>query len=46
MSILELALEDDAGVKHKSNKFKEGDLVRWSLDTSVRFAVSSSSETD
>jgi hypothetical protein len=40
-SVLELVFKDDAGVKHKSNKFKEGDLVYWNLDTFVHFAVSS-----
>ncbi|KAN0134700.1 hypothetical protein V8E53_007485 [Lactarius tabidus] len=35
-SVLELVFRDDAGVKHKSNKFKEGDLVHWNLDTHVR----------
>ena len=45
-SVLELVFKDDAGVKYKSDKFKEGDFVHWNLDTFVCFAVSSSSETD
>jgi hypothetical protein len=40
-SVLELVFRDDAGVNHKSNKFKEGNLVHWDLDTFVHFAVSS-----
>ena len=40
-SVLELVFKDEAGVKHKSSKFKEGDLVHWNLDTFVHFAVSS-----
>ena len=43
-SVLELVFKDEAGVKHKSNKYKEGDLVHWNLDMFVRFAVSSFSE--
>ncbi|KAN0134708.1 hypothetical protein V8E53_007493 [Lactarius tabidus] len=35
-SALELVFRDDADVKHKSNKFKEGDLVHWNIDTVVR----------
>ncbi|KAI9438917.1 hypothetical protein H4582DRAFT_2142025 [Lactarius indigo] len=31
-SDLELIFKDDAGVKHKSAKFKKGDLVHWNLD--------------
>ncbi|KAF8269985.1 hypothetical protein EI94DRAFT_869503 [Lactarius quietus] len=34
-SILQLVFKDDAGVKHKSNRFKQGDLVYWNLDMSV-----------
>jgi hypothetical protein len=41
MSVLELILKDEAGVKHKSSKFKECDRVHWNLDTFVHFAVSS-----
>ncbi|KAN0134705.1 hypothetical protein V8E53_007490 [Lactarius tabidus] len=35
-SVLELIFKDDAGVKLKSNKLKEGDLLHWSLDTVVK----------
>lgn len=45
-SILELILEDDAGVKQGSANFLKNDLVHWKLDTSVHFAVSSVSEAD
>ena len=45
-SVLELVFMDDAGDKHKSNKFKKGDLVRWNLDTFVLFGVKSLSETN
>jgi hypothetical protein len=39
-SDLELVFKDDAaGVKHKSNKFKKGDLVLWNLDMSVHLRV-------
>ncbi|KAH9033831.1 hypothetical protein EDB85DRAFT_1890104 [Lactarius pseudohatsudake] len=31
-SDLELVLKDDAGVTHKSDKFKNGALVLWELD--------------
>ena len=34
-SDLKLVIKDDTGVKHESNKFKEGDLVLWNLDMSV-----------
>ncbi|KAF8269973.1 hypothetical protein EI94DRAFT_1828607 [Lactarius quietus] len=34
-SILELVFKDDADVKHKSNRFKQGDLVYWNLDMYV-----------
>ena len=44
--VLELVFRDDAGVKHKSNKFKEGDVVHWNIDTFVHFTVSSFSELD
>ena len=40
MSVLELVFKDEAGVEYKSNKFKDGDLVHWNVDTSV-FVVSS-----
>jgi hypothetical protein len=46
MSVLELVLEDDAGVKQASEIFKKSDLVHWKLDMSVQFAVSPFSETD
>lgn len=39
VSDLQLVFEDDAGVKHKSNKFKEGDLINWNLDMYVYFEV-------
>jgi hypothetical protein len=42
MPVLELVFEDHAGVKHESNKFKQGDPVNWNLDTSVLLAVSES----
>ena len=45
-SVLELVYRDHAGVKHKSNKFKQGDLVHWDFDMYVHAAVSSSTETD
>ena len=35
-SDLELVLKDEAGVKHKSRKFKQGDAVHWNLNTFVR----------
>ncbi|KAN0134698.1 hypothetical protein V8E53_007483 [Lactarius tabidus] len=35
-SVLELVFKDETGVKHKSNKFKEGDLLHWKLDKFVR----------
>ena len=34
-SDLKLVFKDDTGVKHKSNKFKKGDLVLWNFDMSV-----------
>ncbi|KAF8269998.1 hypothetical protein EI94DRAFT_869857 [Lactarius quietus] len=34
-SILELVFKNDAGVKHKSNRFKQDDLVYWNLDMYV-----------
>ena len=34
-SDLKLVFKDDTGVKHRSKKFKKGDLVVWSLDMSV-----------
>jgi hypothetical protein len=40
-SVLELVFKDEAGVKHKSSKFKEDDLLHWNLDTFAHFAVSS-----
>ena len=40
-SVLQLVLENDGGVVHKSNQFREGDLLHWNLDTFVHFAVSS-----
>jgi hypothetical protein len=43
MSVLELVFKDEVSAKHKSNEFKEGDLVHWNLDMSVYFVVSSSS---
>ena len=36
-TILELVFKDEAGVEHKSNKFKEDDLVYWNLDLFVYF---------
>ena len=36
-SDLKLILKDDTGVKHKSNKFKKGDLILWNFDMSVHF---------
>jgi len=36
MSDLQLVLEDSAGVKYESNKFTEGDLVHWNIDTYIR----------
>ena len=41
MTVLELAFKDEAGVEHKSGKFKEGDIVHWNIDTSVHFVLSS-----
>ena len=38
-SVLELIFKDDAGVKHKSSKFKEGDIVYWNLDMFVHFKL-------
>lgn len=35
-SILELVFTDDARLKHKSPRFKEGDHVHWNLDNYVR----------
>ncbi|KAF8266375.1 hypothetical protein EI94DRAFT_1733227 [Lactarius quietus] len=35
-SDLELVFKDDAGVKRKSNKFKQGDLIHWNLDVYIR----------
>ena len=32
---LKLVFKDDIGIRHKSNKFKKGDLVIWNLDMSV-----------
>jgi hypothetical protein len=40
-SDLEIIFKDEAGVKHKSNKFKEDDLLHWNLGTFVLFEVSS-----
>ena len=34
-SELELVFKDHAGVKYRSNKFKEGDPLHWNIDTSV-----------
>ncbi|KAH8979669.1 hypothetical protein EDB86DRAFT_626657 [Lactarius hatsudake] len=35
-SDLELVFKDDAGVTHKSNKFKNGVLVHWNVNIYVR----------
>ena len=35
---LELVFKDDAGVKHKSDKFKKRALVLWNLDMSVHLS--------
>ncbi|KAF8269951.1 hypothetical protein EI94DRAFT_868681 [Lactarius quietus] len=35
-SVLELVFKDDAGVKQISNKFNQGDLIHWSLNTHAR----------
>ena len=41
----ELVFKDEAGVKHKSSKFKAGEPVHWNIDTFVHFgSVSSFSE--
>jgi hypothetical protein len=40
-SVLELVFQDAYGVKHKSRKFKEGDLVHWNFDMSAHFMMSS-----
>ena len=45
-SDLELVFKDDAGVKHKSGRFKKDVLVHWNIDTFVYFAALSSLETD
>jgi hypothetical protein len=46
-SVLELVLEDDAGVNIKVAKnLMIHDRVHWNLNTSVPFAVSSFSDTD
>ncbi|KAF8269963.1 hypothetical protein EI94DRAFT_869239 [Lactarius quietus] len=34
-SVLQLVFKDDAGVKHQSNKFNQGDPVYWNLDMYV-----------
>ena len=34
-SALILVFKDHAGVEHKSNKFKKGNLVHWNIDVSV-----------
>ncbi|KAF8257410.1 hypothetical protein EI94DRAFT_1758482 [Lactarius quietus] len=39
-SDLELVFKDDAGVKHKSDKFKESVLVHWNFDIYVRVQTS------
>lgn len=44
-SVLELVFKDEAGVKHKSTKFKEGDLLHWNLDMFVYFSASLISKT-
>ncbi|KAI9432003.1 hypothetical protein H4582DRAFT_2132524, partial [Lactarius indigo] len=36
MSVLELIFKDNAGVKHKSDKFKKGVRVYWTLDIYIR----------
>ena len=33
-SDLKLIFKDNTGVKHKSNKFKYGDLILWDIDMS------------
>ena len=43
-SVLELVVKDDTGVKYKSNKFKQGDIVHWNLDMYVHAAVLSFTE--
>ena len=45
-SDLELVFKDDAGVKHKSSKFKNDVLIHWKLKLFVYFAASSFLETD
>ena len=45
-SDLKLVFEDDTGIKHESNEFKQGDLVLWNLDMSVHLWCNHSSETD
>ena len=45
-SVLELVFKDHAGVKRKSQKFKQSDVVHWNIDTYVHFSASSFSETD
>ncbi|KAH9022922.1 hypothetical protein EDB84DRAFT_487793 [Lactarius hengduanensis] len=40
ISDLELVFKDDAGAKHKSVRFKKGDLVHWNLDIYVRTQTS------
>ena len=34
-SDLKLVFKDSIGIKHKSNKFKKGDLVIWNFNMSV-----------
>ena len=34
-SDLKLVFKDDTGVKYKSNKFKNGDLILWNFDMSI-----------
>ncbi|KAF8269961.1 hypothetical protein EI94DRAFT_868894 [Lactarius quietus] len=34
-SVVELVFKDHAGVRHKSNNFKKGDLVHWNIDIYV-----------
>jgi hypothetical protein len=34
-SALKLVFKDHAGIEHKSNKFKQSELVHWNIDLSV-----------
>ena len=38
-SDLKLVFKDDNGVEHKSNKFRNSDLVIWNVDMYVHFVV-------